>query len=183
MTTVGQQGSMWVQLAPTWAIWGASKARSTFHSPQITNNQLSQSSPWQLPAKLMQYMRNRSQIISWLSVLWHQWAGAGVGVGMLWGGGIPFIENEQLQRFKVSNYQRFKVSKGQSFKDSEIPFHVFVKRYWSHIQDFEEFIRPISRMFRHASFPEIAKTRFSRFGYFPNKNRLKGFGIFLNCLK
>ena len=43
-------------------------------------------------------------------------AGAGVGVGMLRGGGIPSIENIEFQSYKDSKFQ--------SFEDSENPFRV-----------------------------------------------------------
>ena len=42
-------------------------------------------------------------------------AGAGAGVGMLWGGGDAFQSKQKVQKF-----QGFNVSKTQSFKDSTI---------------------------------------------------------------
>ena len=59
--------------------------------------------------------------------------GCRVGVGMLWGGGIPFIENEKLpkcQSFQASKLQRVKAQKCHSCKvysskGSKVPFSMF----------------------------------------------------------
>ena len=46
-------------------------------------------------------------------------AGAGVGVGMLRGKGIPFIENEKELGSLVPGFLGFERSKFESFKDSK----------------------------------------------------------------
>ena len=71
---------------------------------------------------------------------------AGVGIGMLMGGGVPITEIKKKQSckvskfpsFKISNFQRFKVSKFQSSKDSQNAMSCLLID-----------IEPVSNIFRH----------------------------------
>ena len=69
---------------------------------------------------------------------------------------------------KVSWFQNSEVWNFQSFNDSILPnFHfMFSGRYWSRIQDFQEFIRRIVGIFRHPSFPKVSKNACSFLWYF-----------------
>ena len=80
-------------------------------------------------------------------------AGAGLGIAMLKGGRDSL--NWKCKIFKVSNFRSFKFSTFQSFKVSKIPKGDFmvVDRYWSHIQDYQEFLQWIFRMFRPLPIP------------------------------
>ena len=72
------------------------------------------------------------------------WSGAGVGVGMLRGAEdsltgdfLGFLVYGLL----VSWFWIFLASKFQGFKDLSSFHFMLFERYWSHIQDFQEFIR------------------------------------------
>ena len=56
-----------------------------------------------------------------------EWAGAGVGVGMLRGMGIPSFEDKKVstfQNFEVSNFQYLEISEFKSSKVSRCKVHV-----------------------------------------------------------
>ena len=96
----------------------------------------------------------------------------------------------------------FGYSKIRRFKDSKIHFmylkdigsilsnyhFLFSGRYWSHIQDFQEFIRRISMAVRCPSFPKITKSRVSNNCYlqsniFPNALFFLGLFKVSKCLQ
>ena len=66
-----------------------------------------------------------------------QGADAGVGIGMGWGGRVSFNWIEKIQDFHF----------------------MFFEMYWSHIQDFQDLIRRVSRFSWHASFPLFSTFR------------------------
>ena len=71
------------------------------------------------------------------------------------------------------------VSKDSMIPYYQIPFHIFL-RYWSHIQDFQDFIRRVVGICRRPSFPKCPKCHFAIF-----KNNISGndLGFFLHELE
>ncbi len=65
----------------------------------------------------------------------------------------------KLLGFKVSWFQSFLVSK---FEDLPNFHFMFSGRYWSHIQDFQEFVRRIVGICRSPSFPTFSKCSISK---------------------
>ena len=105
--------------------------------------------------------------------------GAGVGVGMLRGGGIPFIENKQVsksQSFQVSNFQSFKVPKIQKE-------FMFLDRYRSHIQVLQEIIKRIFGICRPPPFPTFSKLSMSNILKFPKIRFFKMLRDFLELIE
>ena len=106
----------------------------------------------------------------WIPMLWttdygilvHTKAGAGVGIGMCWGGGDSF---KSFKNWIDPIFKRFK------------SFHfMFSGSYWSHIQDVWQLLKLTFWICRGLHFPRKYMFLVSFF-HFPKSNFRKGFGF------
>ena len=107
----------------------------------------------------------------------------------IWRGRFPHMnikkpEVSELPSVKVPNlhflnFQSFKV---RSTKDSKHLFHI-VDKYWSHIQDGQEFIRRIFRIVRSPTFATCSKMSFWKVVIPRNNIFQSGFGIILELFE
>ena len=82
-----------------------------------------------------------------------------------WVGGISLlIKITFILKFPQLKFTEFSIHVVLKIQNSKF---MFSWRYWSHIQDFEEFVKWLFRPFRHASFPNILKFPISNVSRFP----------------